>query len=665
MSSYAAAGYLVCVATCVALAAAALSRWAVADALDRALVGVIAGLTVPVFVGLLLGATGLLSPGPYLLAMLAIGIAAAAVLTRDDVNRRAPASWSITGTIAVLVGGVLALLALAPTLAGRLSQHVETANYHITNLVTWIRNHNIWELPFQNPGFFTATHPGNGEMLSAPMILATGSDQLAYVGNILVGALCVLACAMIARELDARPDLGAVVALALVGAPLVFATQAHSLATDLPATAGLLAAVAASLRARRSRDHRFTVVAGIALGFGLGSKYTVLLLAPVVVALAVYGIKPRVRTLVLLAPGLVVMSGPWFLRNALATGNPIFPQEVRVGGVELLTGAVSPLLDLKTTMLDHITAGNAETVGLWGRLSWELLGPAALLAIAGLVISWFRTSHRRERVAVAVVGAAAAVVYLITPYTGAGPDGIPFLLGSNIRYTMPAVFMGAALAAVAIPPRLLVLGTAAAFGFDGWRMARGYGFRTDLDLSTALVVVAVVALAALACAGLVTLGRRRPAYGAATLVTSGAASLLLVGIALGQIDDSVTPRRLDRVLSRAGRADVMVLGVDDMRSVLGSRLAAGVRTVSAGGRAGERPPASREQLDEAVRQANADVIVVRDGTPGVPKGWTPPEGWQRAARTREGDVYVRTPPSPDPQPPGDPSAPAPPKPPAP
>jgi hypothetical protein len=124
------------------------------------------------------------------------------------------------------------------------------------------------------------------------------------------------------------------------------------------------------------------------------------------------------------------------------------------------------------------------------------------------------------------------------------------------------------------------------------------------------------------------------------------ASLVLVGVALGQINSAVVPARLEDVLSKTGRDNVMVLGVDDMRSVLGSGLRAGIQTVSAGGRAGERPPSSREELDAAVRSANADVIVVRDGTPGVPTGWTPPTGWQRAASTRAGDVYVRAPETP-------------------
>jgi len=666
MTPFASAAYLVGVVVCITLAAAAVSRWAHADALDRALVTVLSGIVIPIGVALVLGMAGLLSPAPFLVTVVAIGVVSAVWLVRrESPHKRAPAAWSISGMVAVIVGAILGFLALVPTLAGRLSQHVETGNYHITNLVTWVRNHSIWELPFQNTGFFTATHPGNGELIGAPMLLATGGDQLAYIGNIVVAALCVIACATIVRELDGRPDLGALAALALVGAPLVFATQGHSLATDLPATAGVLAGVAALLRARRTRDVRWVVLAGFALGLALGSKYTVLLVVPVVVAAGVLALKPR-RAALWLAPGLVLLAAPWFLRNLLATGNPIFPQAVRIGGIELFPGAQSPLLGLKTTMLDHMIAGNTGVLSLWGRVSAELFGPAALLVVVGITVAWFKTPHSRERIAVAAIGAVAAIVYLITPYTGGGPEGLPFLLGSNIRYTITAAFVGVALGALVMPPRLVVLVAAAAFGYEGWRMARGYGFRNDLNLGPALGAIVVVVLAGLACAALVALGRRRLAYGPITVATSGMASLVLVGVALGQINGAVVPARLEHVLSKTGRDNVMVLGVDDMRSVLGSGLRAGVQTVSAGGRAGERPPSSREELDAAVRSANADVIVVRDGTPGVPTGWTPPAGWQRTASTRTGDVYVRepeTPPAPSTPPaPEEPQPSAPPEP---
>ncbi len=671
MNHLAAAAYLVCVVGSVVLAAAAVSRWSRADALDRALVAGVAGISIPVGSGLALGMVGLLSPGPFLVTHVVIGSVAAARLARTEVHERAPAAWSITGTTAVVIGCLLGFLALVPTLAGRLTQDHDTTAYHITNLVTWVNQHSIWELPFQNTGFFTATHPGNGELLAAPMLLATGSDQLVYVVNIVFGALCVLGCAMIARELDARPDLGALAALALVGAPIVFGTQAHSLATDLPAAAGIAVGVAALLRARHSRDNRWIAVAGCALGFAMGSKYTVLLIVPVIAGLAVLAQRRRLRTMALLAPGIVVLAGPWFLRNLVATGNPVFPQAVRIGGVEIFEGGDSPLLGLKTTLLDHVIHGNWSVVGLWADINRDLYGPAAVIAVIGLVFAWFWTPQRRERVAVAGIGALALFVYAITPYTGGGPDGLAFLVGSNSRYTMTAAFLGVALAVVVMPPRLLAVVTAAAFGFDAWKMARGYSFRTDLDVGAALAVIGVVALAGLLSAGLVALGRRRLAYGPVTLVTSGAASLLLVGVALGQINGAGAPAHLERVLARTGREDVMVLGVTDMRSVLGPRFDGDVRTVSAGGRAGERPPASREQLDQMVQSSDADVLVVQDGTPGVPAGWTPPAEYQRVASTRQGDVYERVPeekpapsapPAPEPSAPSTPSAPEPPAP---
>ena len=522
-------------------------------------------------------------------------------MRRSTVHERAPAAWSIAGTVTVVIGSLLAILAAVPTLAGRLTQDHDTTAYHITNLVTWVHQHSIWELPFQNTGFFTATHPGNGELLAAPMLLATGSDQLVYTVNILFGAIAVLACAMIARELDARPDLGALAALALVGAPIVFGTQAHSLATDLAAAAGVLVGVAALLRARRSRDHRWVTVAGCALGFSMGSKYTTLILVPVIAAVAVAALRPRIRTFAMLVPGIALLAGPWFLRNLVATGNPVFPQAVRFGGVELFPAGASPVLYFDTTILEHLVHRNSDVLSLWATIGRDWHGPMLLVIAAGIGCAILRR-RRGQTAAIIALALLAAAVYLVTPFTGGGPDGDPSLVASNIRYTMAFSVLAIALAAAAAPARFVVGLSAIGIAYDIAWMVRGHGFRSDLDLTSPRIGLVVAAAALAVVIAFVVGGGRRIVPSGARLAPAILATAVIASAGLASLDLGRPATALELALAKTDADEILVLGIQDMRSVLGPDLALRARTVSAGGEAGDAFADRREGVVERREQ---------------------------------------------------------------
>jgi hypothetical protein len=651
--------YTVGVVASVCVASAALSRWTSTDVLDRALAGVVCAVSILAGVPLVLSMVGSLSTVPYLVTMLAIGIAGLAMLVRTPANvQRAPSAWSLAGIVSVAIGAALATLAFIPTVQGIATGHHDSRNYHIANLFEWYRDHSLWSLPFQNPGFFTATHPGNAELATIGTMFATGgNDQLLYVANILFGALAVLACTSIARDLGGRPHQGAMAAMAVLASPLVFGTQAHGLATDLPAAAGLLAGVATVLRARSEAQHRvrWLVLAGFALGFGLGAKYTVVLLVPVVVAGAVLGIRPR-RVVAWLAPGLVLLAAPWFVRNWVTTGNPIFPQGISLFGVQIFPGGEGPLLALKTPIAEHVLSGNWSIVARWADLGWDFTGPAALLAIAGVVGAFLQRPRHRDRLALAGLAVATWVVYMITPYTGGGESGLTFLVGSNLRYTLPALLVGVALASVAVPSRVLIALTGVTFAYDAWKLVQGYGFRQDLDLTGGRLAV-IAAVVVVACVGMIALGRREIAPNAVAYACSIAVACVAMNLTVVNIDSSAASTRLQRAIAASGAAGVVVVGSDDIRSIIHANPDAELVRVTGGGRAGELPPATTRQLAQQIDDTDADVLVVRTGTPGVPKDFTPTTSdWEHVASTSGGEVYARQPGSPAPSAPA-PSAP--------
>jgi 4-amino-4-deoxy-L-arabinose transferase-like glycosyltransferase len=548
---------------------------------------------------------------------------------------------SFEGQTATFVGSGVAAFAAIQTVRGRATGEADTRSYHLANLVEWYRSHSIWHLPFQNAGYFTATHPGNGELVGVSALAATGSEQLAYLATIPFGLLVVLACASIARDLGGDWGTGALAAVAVVAAPVSFSTQANSLATDLAAAAGLLAAVACLLRFRRGADHRWLLFAGVALGLGLGSKYTVFV--PVAaVALAALVIH-RLRAL-WLVPGLALFAGPWFIRNAVTTGNPIFPQGVTFGGREVLPAGESPLLALSTTMADHVLNARTEVLGRWAELAARLYGPVLVIAGMGLLVAVLRRPRRAPVLAVAALTAVAVLGYLMTPFTGAGVAGLDFLMGSNLRYALPAILLGTALAAATIPRRAVLALSGIAIAYDGWKIVRGAGFRTDLNVDMA--GVALAGIAAIVC---LLVALRWPSVqrmvGSRRLAVAGlAVAMLFVAsiAAVWSVGRSREVTSLERAVQELDVREVTVLGVEDLRSVLGPDLDVEMRVVSAGGRAGERPFDDDDELDAALPRTPGAVLLLLPDAPAVPRSWHPPRPWKLMERTTQGEIYVRS-----------------------
>ena len=139
--------------------------------------------------------------------------------------------------------------------------------------------------------------------------------------------------------------------------------------------------------------------------------------------------------------------GYWYLRNLIATGNPL-PQVEHLGPI----GLPHPER-LQSGRPDHSILHYATDTGIWR----EYFGPGldnAFGALWPVVVARRRRRRRsspslwgRERVlrgigAVALFGMAA---YLVTPLGAAGAEGEPVGFAINIRFVLPALLAGAAL----------------------------------------------------------------------------------------------------------------------------------------------------------------------------------------------------------------------------
>jgi len=129
--------------------------------------------------------------------------------------------------------------------------------------------------------------------------------------------------------------LGLVAAVVFASMPIAFfeATTAY---VDLALTAFGLLSLFAIARFNAQPDGRWLIFAGMFAGAAAGTKYTGLLLIGLLVFLGIWAVKrsgePRWGHLALATFLALVVASPWYVKNWLWTGNPVFPFAYRVFG---------------------------------------------------------------------------------------------------------------------------------------------------------------------------------------------------------------------------------------------------------------------------------------------------------------------------------------------
>ncbi len=429
----------------------------------------------------LLGAFGILVPAVLIVAALALGLGLwFGPWLRTNADGVAPPAPAIP-----LPQTLLALLAAAFVAAhwatglqdvwGRGMLTFDTLWYHGPFAARIADTGSVWGMHFIDPLYLNWFYPQNSELLHAAGIVLFDRDLLSPLVNFGWLGVALLAGWCIGRPYGVAPLSLVAVCIAMDTGPMV-PREAGTPATDTVPVALLLAAAAIlinawAMRTEGGEEKRPSLgfpasppfgallVAGLAMGVALGSKLTIsgatAAMAIGVVFLVPKGVRRKAFGIFL--AGVVATAGFWFLRNLIHAGNPL-PWVRHIGPIDL-PGPNRGLEGRDDFTVAHYIFSNPST-GLWRAYFLNpienLLGPLWFLILggagAGAVLAVWRPGSRAVRLAGAVT-IVAAIAYLFTPLTAAGPEGHPLAFGINLRYLTPGLALGLAL--VPLEPRLV------------------------------------------------------------------------------------------------------------------------------------------------------------------------------------------------------------------
>jgi hypothetical protein len=350
----------------------------------------------------------------------------------------------------------------------------DTLWYHLPQAARFVQNGNLWHFQYFDGGPVSAFYPANAELLHALGMLALKSDLISPLLNLFWGGFAMFAAWAVGRPFG-RGALTLLAMALLLGTPAFVDTQPGGAYNDTVCVA-LLTAAAAAL-AERGVSRGPMVIAAMAAGLSLGTKFTMIVPA---VALglglvAVPAAMPRRRRGAVWIAGLVGLGGFWYARNVASTGTPVPTLPLHLGAL-IPTPALSSPAFAVLHYAFHAHVWRAYFLpGLrtaFGPAWWGIVAVAAVGVLAAVT-----TRRRRVLTVLGWVALVAAVGYVVTPQF-LGSSSAPVFFVFNLRYAAPALVLGLLLAPFAIPSEPRWARTAA--------LAGGLALLAATELDTAI-----------------------------------------------------------------------------------------------------------------------------------------------------------------------------------
>lgn len=323
---------------------------------------------------------------------------------------------NILGLVIALPIAALLLYAITPPIQS------DAMRYHLGAPQEWLKNGMIAHLPLNAFSAFPAV-----VQMHYAAALAVGRPEVAHLIHLtfLLMTLVLLrgAIARLVEPLESCQGTATIGALCVyVTAPAVLVVAAWPF-NDHAVCFFSAGAIIACLSAWRSRLPEPYLLAGVYAGGALGTKYSAALfvvaawLAFMFVAAAIRERRPiRLKGLALAAVLAFVLGGPWYYRNFIAHGNPVYPMGTSVvpspeWSPDNQSFYMSKIrekgLQPKPVLL---TVSPIHATFRWTKYEGQFLGPALLLALFGGLMGAGAAVCAHGRAALPIAAAAVAAL---------------------------------------------------------------------------------------------------------------------------------------------------------------------------------------------------------------------------------------------------------------
>jgi hypothetical protein len=326
----------------VGLSSARLERhlWPASDSLDAGLRTAAIAFALIVAGGMILGSLGWVATAPFLLFHAAV-FGAVWLLTRAPAPAPAPIDANFPlPAIAAIAAMLVLVVAVGLT---HPPQAYDSLNYHLYFPARWIQDGRLSIVPTPFGDEAPAYAPVNGELFFLWLMVPLHGDLAARAGQVPFYLLAGLALYGLARRLGARPEHAIYgPAFFLLAKPTV--DQATGANVDLVCSSMFLLSLYLIIRAIDTDEMRDWLLAGVCLGLYGGTKFVSLVFAPALLLPLIWKSvqdrrRPSGRTLWAL-PGIVLFA-PWFIRNWVVAGSPVYPASLSLGPINIARGAFS------------------------------------------------------------------------------------------------------------------------------------------------------------------------------------------------------------------------------------------------------------------------------------------------------------------------------------
>lgn len=262
-----------------------------------------------------------------------------------------------------------AAIVVSPTAAPEI--FYDALNYHLGLQQQYLISGEIQYVP----AFVHSAFPAHLDVLFG-LCMGLGGPAVAKFFNLMLFGLACCATAVFVEEVvgDERAGLVGAVVVGTVPGALVMTTMSGIDAALIGFSAMSALALARMRSANIEQLNGLAILAAVGAGTAAGSKYTGLWLigAFVLAILASVPLRSAVRLVPLFVGVSLLLASPWYVRNGMMTGDPVYPILSAFMGDEDARWAVErikrdvPAAGLSATALKELVLGLLQDAGRFG-----------------------------------------------------------------------------------------------------------------------------------------------------------------------------------------------------------------------------------------------------------------------------------------------------------